>query len=63
MFLTSRPVGGAVTGPSDKKRSEVLLLHHNCLSLSPGGDNDRQLCVLSSRLILSKPRGRHYLVP
>ena len=27
VFLTSRPVGGAVTGPSDKKRSEVPLLH------------------------------------
>ena len=27
VFLTSQPVGGAVTGPSDKKQSEVLLLH------------------------------------
>ena len=27
VFLTNPPGGGAVTGPSDKKRSEVLLLH------------------------------------
>ena len=45
VFLTSRPVGGAVTGPSDKKRSEVLLLHlgsvrakFGCNRTDSGGD-------------------------
>ena len=27
VFWTNPPAGGAVTGPSDKKRSEVLLRH------------------------------------
>ena len=27
VFWTNPPVGGAVTGPCDKKRSEVVLLH------------------------------------
>ena len=37
VFWTNPPVGGAVTGPSDEKRSEVLLLHLGSVCAKFGG--------------------------